>query len=122
MSFDPTSALLGLTSVRGTLHIFRLTKSAKPSAESKMEQYPSPHRREMYSDDEMPNNYKKDHKGDLEDDSDEEAKNVSGGCCGGWFGCKFLFSKLSGAIVDDPSETWTAGTVLFTPSQLHHQI
>eukprot|EP00826_Nyctotherus_ovalis_P050681 TRINITY_DN6245_c0_g2_i2.p2 TRINITY_DN6245_c0_g2~~TRINITY_DN6245_c0_g2_i2.p2 ORF type:complete len:151 (+),score=18.59 TRINITY_DN6245_c0_g2_i2:336-788(+) len=43
MSFDPTSTLLGLTSVRGTLHIFRLTKSPKSTTESKMEQYLSPH-------------------------------------------------------------------------------
>lgn len=79
--------------------------------------------REMYSDDEMPNNFKKDHKSDLDDDSDEEVKNASSGCCGGWFGLKFLFNKLSGAIVDDPSETWTAGTILVNLfSKLYNKI
>jgi len=34
MSFDPTSTYLGLTSVRGTLHIFRLGK-AKPGDKTK---------------------------------------------------------------------------------------
>jgi len=77
----------------------------------------------MYSDDEMPNNYKKDHKGNLDDDSDEEVKNTSSGCCGMSCGLKFLLGKLTGAIVDDPSETWTACNFHFNPnSKFNNQI
>ena len=44
----------------------------------------------------------------LNDDSDEESK-TSGGCCSGWFGLKFIINKISGIVVDDPNEAWTAG-------------
>ena len=38
MSFDPTSDFFGLTSVRGTLHIFRLGKT-KSLPEAKVDLY-----------------------------------------------------------------------------------
>ena len=58
----------------------------------------------------MPNNYKKDNKNDLDEDGgDEEIKEPSDGCCGGWLGLKFVLNKLGSIVIEDPAEAFTAG-------------
>lgn len=62
--------------------------------------------RDFYSDEEMPNNYKKDNKNDLDEDSDEEVKNTNSLCCGLCTGVKFIFSKFIGITSNNSSENY----------------
>ncbi|MDR3547376.1 MAG: hypothetical protein P4M11_03720 [Candidatus Pacebacteria bacterium] len=119
MSFDQDSSYLGLTSVRGTLHIFELAKpqSAAPT-DTKPTMYAAANaqfpRREPDSEDELPNNYKRDNKSELrEEENEEETKEGEAGCCGGWLGLKYVLNKVGGIIVDDPEEAFTAGITSF---------
>ena len=61
--------------------------------------------RDSDSEDDQFNNYKKDNKNNFDD---EDVKSSSSGCCGGWFGIKFVFSKIGGIVADDPVEALTA--------------
>ena len=73
----------------------------------------------MESEEEMPNNYKRDNKNDFEEDGEEEETKDSGpGCCGGWFGLKFILNKVGSIIIEDPAEAFTAGLFFFFPPVL----
>jgi hypothetical protein len=55
---------------------------------------------------------KGDNKNHIDGEESDEEEKASTGCCGGWCGLKFLFSKVGGIVADDPVEALTASKCL----------